>query len=435
MKRPMPPARPRALLVRSLVGAAVAMACTGAAHAQLRPYYITASETISYDSNLFRTSDDEDSDMYSTTSLVLGVDQPIGRQRVFGSFGAHYNAYRDNDQLDGAGYDVGLGLDWEAASKLSGTARLRFAESLPSFDNYGSQQGQDNKRNEEQSKTADLTVQYGGAAILSLEGLANYTDVDYSRNDFSNRAHKSHMFGGGVRYHPGGPWSFGLTGRRTNGEYPEVTSSTGETSESDDYDRTDLDLSATYIATGKSNFTMRLSKTNEDHERDEERDFDGWTGALSWRYRATGKLSLALGLTRETGSGSSFYTGQVVTDPDLPPPTNPSLTYLTDSTKTDTISLSADWEATGRIGVSAGMSYSRDKFDDRFVSETGSDSSGNRTGHSSNYYLSATYAITRVWSANCGLGYERRSSDAQVGGSDYGYGATTGHCTVTMALR
>ena len=38
-------------------------------------------------------------------------------------------------------------------------------------------------------------------------------------------------------------------------------------------------------------------------------------------------------------------------------------------------------------------------------------------------------------SANCGVAYERRSSDAEVDGSDYGYGATTGHCTVTLALR
>jgi len=434
MKRQQPHARTRAHFVRSIVGAAVGLACVGA-QAQLRPYYITASETIAYDSNLFRTSDDEDSDMYSTTSLILGVDQPIGRQRVFASLGGHYTAYRDNDQLDGAGYDVGLGLDWEAASKLAGTARLRFAESLPSFDNYGSQQGQDDERNEEQSKAADFSVQYGGAGILSLEGLANYTKVDYSRNDFNNRERESHMFGAGVRYHPSGFWSFGLTGRRTNGEYPKFTSSTGQTSLSDDYDRTDLDLSATYVASGKSNFSMRLSKTDEDHERDEERDFDGWTGALSWRYRATGKLSLALGLTRETGSGSSFYTGTVVTDPDLPLPSNPSVSYLTDSTRTDTINLDATWDATGRIGVSAGLSYSRDHFDDRFVGDEGSDSSGGSKGHSSSYFLSATYAITRVWSANCGVAYERRSSDTNVDGSDYGYGATNGHCTVTLALR
>jgi hypothetical protein len=433
MKRQTPPARSRALLMRSLVAAAVAMACAGA-HAQLRPYYVTASETIGYDSNLFRVSDDEESDMYSTTSLVLGVDQPIGRQRVFGSFGANYTAYRDNSQLDGTGYNIGLGLDWEAASRLSGTARLRFAEALPGFGDYGAEQGVDTERNEEQSKTADFSVVYGGAALLSLQGFANYTDIDYSRNDFSNRERKSHMFGAGVRYHPGGPWSFGLSVRRTNGEYPEFTSSTGQTTLSDDFDRTDVDLSAVYVATGKSNFSIRLSKTKEDHERDEERDFDDWTGELSWRYRATGKLSLGLGLTRETGSGSSFSSGPVVTDPDVPPPPNPAVTYLTDSTRTDTIRLDANWTATGRIGVSAGLSYSRDHYDNRFLTDDGSGSSGS-SGHSNSYYLSATYDITRVWSANCGIGYERRSSAAQVDGSDYGYGATTGHCTVTLALR
>ena len=81
------------------------------------------------------------------------------------------------------------------------------------------------------------------------------------------------------------------------------------------------------------------------------------------------------------------------------------------------------------------LSYSRDHFDDRFVGDEGSDSSGGSKGHSSSYFLSATYAITRVWSANCGVAYERRSSDTNVDGSDYGYGATNGHCTVTLALR
>lgn len=433
MKRLPRPARPRACLVRPLVGAAVALACAGAAQAQLRPYYLTASQTINYDSNVFRVSEDEDSDLISTTSLTVGVDQPIGRQRVYGSLGTRYTAYRDNSDLDGLGYSAGVGLDWEAGSKFSGNARAAISESQASFDQYGSLQRTETGKNEERSKTVDLSVQYGRVGILSLEALGNYTDIDYSANDFASRERKSRMFGGGVRWRPGGPWSFGLTARRTHGEYPAFATSAGDTV-SDDFDRTDLDLTALYVATGKSNLSLRLTQTREDHERDEDRDFDGLTGALSWRYRATGKVSMALTVTRETGSGASFFTGTVITDPDLPTPPIPSLVYLTDSTRTDTVSLNANWQATGRIDVTLGLRYARDRFDNRFVTDAGEDDSSSR-GSSRSVRLGASYAITRVWSAACGLGYEKRSTEARTGLGEYGYDARTGYCSVTLALR
>ena len=433
MKRLPRPARSRARRVRPLVGAAVALACAGAAHAQLRPYYVTASETISYDSNIFRVSRDEDSDLISTTALTVGVDQPIGRQRVYGSLGTRYTAYRDNSDLNGTGYDVGAGVDWEAASKLSGNASVNFSQAQASRDQYGSLQATSRGKNEERAKRADLSVQYGGLSLLSIHGLANYTDIDYSNRDFANRERTSHMFGAGANWQPGGPWSFGLTVRRTNGEYPHFGTRNGETI-SDDFDRTDIDFTTNYVASGKSNLNLRLTHTNEDHELDEERDFNGLTGAISWRYRATGKITTAVTLIRETGSGASFYNGVVITDPDLPPPDIPSVAYLTDSQRTDTLALNATWAATGRIQVNLGFSYSRERFDNRFVTDAGT-SNSRSTGHSRSFDLAASYAITRVWSASCGLGYEQRSSAARVDGQDYGYDSRTAFCSATLALR
>jgi hypothetical protein len=84
--------------------------------------------------------------------------------------------------------------------------------------------------------------------------------------------------------------------------------------------------------------------------------------------------------------------------------------------------------------VNLGVTYSRDRFDNLFVTDAGT-SSGSSTGHSRRFHLGATYAITRVWSASCGVGYEARSSGVRVGGQDYGYDSRTGYCSATLALR
>ena len=61
-----------------LTGSLIALAC-GPGHAQQSPYYLSLSQQLSYDSNLFRVPDgaSEQSDVISTTSVTVGVDQPI----------------------------------------------------------------------------------------------------------------------------------------------------------------------------------------------------------------------------------------------------------------------------------------------------------------------------------------------------------------------
>lgn len=408
-----------------LTGSLIALAC-GPGHAQQSPYYLSLSQQLSYDSNLFRVPDgaSEQSDVISTTSVTVGVDQPIGRHRVFGSASASRTLYRDNNDLDSSGYDVSLGANVEATSRLSGNARIGASRRQASFSNYGALTGTASGRNLEDARTADLRIQYGGASILVLEGLANYNEVEYSATGFGTRDHRLHMFGGGLRYQPGGPWTLGLTVRRTNGEYPSFAANLA-----DEYDRTDVDLVATYTPTGASRITARLTKTKEDHDLDTSRDFNGVTGEVRWDYQVTGKVTLGVNVVRDTGSGSSGYTA-VPPSGSVPPGSEPTLSYLTDSRLSNRFGLDARWAATAKVVAGARLDYSRDRYDSSFVG-----GSGDSRGSTRSFRLTVDYTPTRVWLVQCGLGYEQRTSDVVVGGLDYEYSANTGFCSVTLRLQ
>lgn len=410
--------RARTVWLACLLGVLAA----GAAHAQRSPYSLRASQAISYDSNLFRVPDaaGADSDMISTTSLTLGIDQPISRQRLTASATARGTAYRDNSALDGFGYDLSLGLDWEAGSKLSGVARVLASQTQAGFESYGSLAQPESGRNQERSRIVDLRGQYGGQSILTLEAQANYTDISYSSTGFASRERKSAMLGAGTRWRPGGPWSFGLMLRRTDGEYPRFSALAG----ADEYDRNDIDLTAEYQPTGASRLTARLTHTDENHDLDTSRDFSGVTGELRWNYRATGKLAFTTAVVRETASGSSTTTTAT-------PGGEETTSYLTDSRLASRFMLQADWDATAKIRLSGNAEYSREDYDTQFVGGA----SGNQRGHTRRFGLTASYAATRVWTFQCALSHMRRDSGVVIGGLDYAYDANTASCSATLALQ
>lgn len=437
----------RKLPPTSLAGAMAALLIAGPAGAQLvlpesldsplRPYYVQVSQTLSYDSNLFRAQRNEESDVISSTALTGGFDQQIGRQRVFGNAGVSGNVYQDNDQLNGLGYNLLLGLAWEVGSRLNGTARVRSSQNQASFADYGSFSADRTSKNREQANVVDLSAQYG-RGVVSLEALANHTDISYSEGSFSNRDRESSTVGGGLRFRPGGPWSFGLTARFTEGKYPDtVDLNTGETV-ADDYERRDIDLTAQYQATGRSRLSARISHTDEEHDLVTARDFNGITGGLTWFYAVTGKTSVRTSLSRNTGTGtgSRFLPDEILapSDPLAPAPTRTgTVSFLTDARRSDSLNVSADWEATAKIGVNATVGYSRDRYDTRFVEGAGDDSDS--TGNTKSLSLSASYAITRAWGLGCGLAYYSRDTKISTSTGSFGYDATTAYCSASLRLR
>ena len=69
--------------------ALLAFAC--GAGAQTSPWYIGGAQTVTHESNLYRLADGADesvistkADLISSTALLAGLDQPVGRAVAFG---------------------------------------------------------------------------------------------------------------------------------------------------------------------------------------------------------------------------------------------------------------------------------------------------------------------------------------------------------------
>lgn len=399
MKPPLPFAR-LALLMGGL-------AAFTAASAQQSPYYFGASQGFTRDSNLFRRETNKESDVISTTSLFAGIDQPISRQRLFGDVAVHHNRYRDNDDLNNTAYELKGGIDWATVNRLSGTISYSLGNRLDIVDNPT---GTDSK-NMERSQQFLARGRLGGTSRLALEATYLHRRVDYSDDDYAPQEFQQNTVGFGAQYRPSGLLAFGAGVRVTRGKYPDgiIVSTAPLTTQSDDYDRHDLDLTAVWTPSGLSTLSARISYSKEEHDLDA-RDVSGFTGALSWDYKPTGKLSFTTDLIRDTGAESNFIVDANTATGD----------YTSRSRISNTAQVRARYAATGKIGINAFARYT-----DR---DLGADASDKTTFLN----LGADYAVLRSVLLNCSIGYEKRTVD---GTASVPYTANVVGCTARLTLR
>jgi len=469
MKRPDSFSRSTAVHRRLLPSlCAVAALCASAGvGAQTSPYSLQIAQRFGVDSNIFRVPTNEQRDYYSTSSVTLGLDQPISRQRLYGSATASYTAYKGNDQLNGPGYDLLGGLGWEIGSRLTGDARINLRQAQANLADYGTLTGIGSQKNRERSSLVDLRGAYGGLGLLALEALYNHTDISYSNDAFATRERKSDTGGIGLRVRQSPDLSYGVTWRETRGEYPRGVVVPGGFSK-DEYDRRDFDFSGALRLSDITSFSGRLSYTKEDHDQVSTRSFSGVTGELGATYRPTGKVELGASLSRETGSGNSQSllsgasggtggafiggaggtsgtgssgsttgtgTGTITGGTGLA--TGNTSTgdsgYLTDARVSDRIRLVALWDATAKLRFNATATYARERFDTLFVVGTIGTLSQEKA-NTRGLGLGGRFQYSRAISFECGAAYESRGAGAQLG-TVYDYTATTGYCGAALLLQ
>src|SRR6185436_485369 len=105
-----------------------------------------ATETLTYDSNVFRISSGLDptaaigsskkSDWSSLTSLGFNVNVPIGRQRIQGGYAYNIARYDRFSQLDFEGYNARALWLWEIGNQLSGQLGYTESKALADFRNF-----------------------------------------------------------------------------------------------------------------------------------------------------------------------------------------------------------------------------------------------------------------------------------------------------------
>ena len=385
------------------------------AQAESDPYYLGISQSLGHNSNVYRINGNEVPDKFATTSLNLGFDQPIGRQRVFANASVRATRYEDITILNNTGYGLSAGLDWSTIERLSGGLGVSLNRSLANYATSGDQlQVPQNKKNEETSGQANLRVQYGLVSLLSLNASLSHSEISYSAIEYARSEVRQNAGSLGLTYRPSGLLTLGTAYRVTQGEYPNVPLPSGAT---ESFDRKDIDLTATWIASGLSTVNARLSYGRSTYDTFTKRDTNGATGSLGWAWQPTGKLSFNTTLSRDTGTETSLYAlannrGTAVGD---------------NSVSTNAFALDAGYEVTSKIRVNLGTRYAKRKLVNDINNTEGRDTVTSVT-------LGATYALSRAWQMGCNAGQDTGKPTDSTGVSSK-YTTVNASCNVQFTIR
>lgn len=388
--------------------AVLSVACIAPAAAETSPYYIGVSQRFTHQSNVFQTSAVPVSDTQSSTSLIAGLDQPFGRQRLFGSMTASANRYQDNTQLNHTAYAARLGLDWSTVERVSGNVAVDASQSLSDLTPAGLAATTLKSTTRTQGIAAGLRV----GVVTPLTAEATLSHRSNRNSGYAARDLNVDEGSIGVKYRPGGALVVGAAIRLTHGEYPNYpVSSTVVAAEG--FDKKNLDLSADWPLSGASAVNARLSFGRDRYDSDKARDFSGLTGSLGWSWAPTSRLSLTTSLSRVTGDDVVYAIGtdQIVTSTSIARVRN-------------TLALSAGYEVTAKIAARAGLSVS-----DGTVINPGA--AGTATDRTNSFNLGLSWAPTRSIRTGCDLSRTSRSAAAFV----TAYDANSFGCFGEFTLR
>lgn len=382
----------------------LALAGCGGALAETSPYYIGASQRLTHQSNVYQTSAAPVSDTISQTSLLAGLDQPFGRQRLFANLTASANRYQDQSALDYDGYSARLGLDWSTVGNLSGTLVIDASQTQADFNAAGFNLGAILGDNTTRSQGVLARAQLGGVTRMTIDGSLSRRSTRFDNIVYASRETDIDEGSLGVRYRVGGSLVVGAALRLTQGDYPAL----GE-----GYDARNLDLTVAWAASGASSLDARLSLGKTSYDNDARRDFSGLTGSLGWRWQPTGKLALNTSVSRTAGDETLPRVGQ-----------EDIVTSTSFNRVSNTFAVGASYQMTAKIALNAGLNWT----DARSLAVGGGDAVKNRSNTAT---LGVRWLPTRTLSFGCDLSRTSRSASTGV----TGYDANSYGCYGQIMLR
>lgn len=423
LRRPVTCLLPLAAATFAALGPAAAFA---AAESELGPYYFGLTQGFTGDTNVFRAPKDQGNakDLISSTGLVAGIDQPIGRLRLGAKASVNWNNFLKQKQLNNTSHDVLATIEGSTIERLSGDFTVYDRSNLNRYD-LSTAEGTSTAKDVLHVTGATLRGRLGVVTMWTIDGGFSYEESDHSLEAFQNRDVRQGAGNVGIRFAPSDLWSVRLGGRRTEGEYPNFIPSATQTSK-DEFTRDDLDLMFTWVPTANSAIDARISRTKEEHTLQGARDASFVTGLLGYDWTLTGKTRMRFQYARDSSAGRADSGLALVTESSDTQVRNAFLWRTT-------------WDATSKVRVNAGLGYSRRTLDNAFtLSSTGGSASQVTTAKDrlTNVSLSASWQAMRNLRLACGLAYEKRTVD---GGQDvdttYPYDVTTGNCNLALTLR
>ena len=400
----------------------LALACLcPAAVAETSPWYLGVSQGLSYDSNLYRIDTNTPlgtgfsrGDTVATTSLMAGLDQPIGRQRLHGNAKLGINRYRNNDYLNDNSYNLTAGLDWSTVERVSGNLGVVASRNQRSFNVDTGPNTLETRKNNENAAQIDGIVRVGVVTPLTLEVTLGYRRVGYSAPEYDSSEYRQKRGSLGVRYRPGIA-TFGASLGLADSNYEQSKTQAASGQAAEQLRRTSLDLTVNWPASGSSSVYARLSPTRAAYDQFSQRDFSGLTGALKWHWLPTGKLGVETSLVHDISQDSNFETFG-----------GPAVVGTTNTGRTTTdLRLSASYELTAKIVLNAALGTSHRRLERSanvlgvsVITATGSDDTNTLS-------IGARWTPLRSVQVGCNVAHDRRSAK---GGLTQAYRASSTAC-------
>lgn len=303
-----PATRLPALLVATLIaGLAPAAQAQSAA-----PWFVRATVALLHDSNYLRLADGQvapagyvKADNVATGTLAAGFDRRFGAdQRAYADAQLRTSRLASNSLFDNQGWRAVAGLDWRAGNLLAGELRALTDRSLAALESGTT--GVPSSANLITLSQADATVRFGRLTGFNAEAALRWREIDYSSALYDSRDYHEGFAAVGVRYRPSERSSIGLGVSATRGSFPRYQALSGGGFRADDYNGRFVDLTTTYIVTGKSELRARLSSGRTRHDNAVQSDFSGLSGSLDWTWSPTAKLRFLTRLSREPGKDAYF---------------------------------------------------------------------------------------------------------------------------------
>ncbi len=396
----MPHAQRRLLLASACFAAGLSAA---PAWAESNPYYYGGSLGINRVSNIYRSVVSPNDDTVATASLLAGINQPIGRQRVFADVNVNTNRYSKNTDLNNLGYSVKGGLDWSTLGRLSGTLSVDNSQALSTYTERT--QLALRKKNLENNTNLNGVVRLGLVTQYSLEAGAGHRTRRYSADEYTQFEVDQNRFSLGLVWQPSTDLRLGLAGRVTTDKYPAYTQ-TGFVLVNGvpqaiqipvgarEFERKDIDLTGRWVASGASTLEGRISTGRSKVKQGVANDFSGVTGQLTWGWQPSAKLNLSSSVSRDTGLESSFTNTNTSAEQDR---------------LTNGLQVNATYELTGKVFLTSGLSTSK--------SRRINDVAGQRSEEAdrdNSFSLGARWQYSRGITLGCQLSKSSRNSSLEI---------------------
>ena len=374
------------------------------APAQVGPYYVGGSVAYGHLSNALGQADEADlpsgyasrSDNVTSVALIGGVDQNIGRQRVFGDLTLRDNRYQRNKLLNHRNHAVTAGVDWQTIERISGNLTLRSSQDLVRFSTF--ERPTSSGRNLVKARQVDAGARIGVVTRYTLEGGAGHRKVDYSESSYDGRDYSQNSAFVGGRYWPGGSNYVGLNLRKVEGEYPRyVQPRTGLAG--DRFDRQDIQLTVSLQGSADSSLLLRVARSDIDYQLQQASDFSGFTGLLRGSWRPTGKIQASAEIARDRGQDIAYEI--------------PALRLRLESARLATAArLQLAYAASAKVEMHSNALFSR-----RTVVQGDTQLNTEERGRerATQWGLGVSWTPTRTSRVGCDLTSERRRADIGAG--------------------